>query len=204
MIDKNLTTSNNFTPLADYLLNKVILNVNGTKFRLAEIEFYYHDTTHLDEYTHKNDNQLEYEKIYFHKLKTGTYKAGTFKGMDIALGNRETNKYFGVLIRSIYDIESKKLIEGPCNSVDKLLLLNGSSNVKEFMDKRNGKLIDLVDKNESVRLEEATLPRLTLCNARRIGLADDKYPEFRELSYRYAVLKDFLKKEKSRFKKVDF
>ena len=37
-------------------------------------------------------------KLYFHKFKNGSYKEGTFKGMDISLGNSDKNIYFGILI----------------------------------------------------------------------------------------------------------
>jgi hypothetical protein len=61
----------------------------------------------MDEYTHCNDDQLKYGYWYFHKFPNGSYKGGTFKGLDITLGNNK-DKYCGILIRSIYDIENKK------------------------------------------------------------------------------------------------
>ena len=60
---------------------------------------------------------------YFHK-KGGTYKSGSFKGMDLACGDKESNVFAGLLLRAIID-SSEKLIEGPCLVVDKILELNG-------------------------------------------------------------------------------
>lgn len=60
---------------------------------------------------------------YFHK-KGGTYKSGSFKGMDLACGDKESNVFAGFLLRAIID-SSEKLIEGPCLVVDKILELNG-------------------------------------------------------------------------------
>eukprot|EP00438_Fugacium_kawagutii_P019613 Skav232786 [mRNA] locus=scaffold614:202164:202508:- [translate_table: standard] len=64
---------------------------------------------------------------YFHK-KGGTYKSGSFKGMDLACGDKEGNVFAGLLLRAVID-PSDKLIEGPCLVVDKILELNGCLDV---------------------------------------------------------------------------
>jgi len=203
MIDKNLTIHDKFKELSDYLLNQCVLNINGIKYRLTEIEFYYRDNNHMDEYTHKNDEQLEYEKIYFHKMQNGfTYKGGTFKGMDISLGDKINKKYYGVLIRSMYNAEKDEFIEGPCNCVNKLLELHNFINVKDFMNSRNEKLIDLCDANESVKLEACNLQKEIVYYGPRIGLSKDKYPEYRQKLYRCVIMKNRIKKEKSKLKQL--
>jgi hypothetical protein len=58
-----------------------------------------------------------------------SFKCGTYKGMDITFGNQDI--YGGILIRSIMDLNDSKYIEGPCNSVSKLLEIRG---VKEFKE----------------------------------------------------------------------
>ena len=60
---------------------------------------------------------------YFHK-KGGSYKSGSFKGMDLACGDKDGNVYAGLLLRSVADAAGK-LTEGPCLVVDKILELNG-------------------------------------------------------------------------------
>jgi len=60
---------------------------------------------------------------YFHR-KGGTYKSGSFKGMDLACGDKAGNVFAGLLLRAVID-PLDKLIEGPCLVVDKILELNG-------------------------------------------------------------------------------
>ena len=61
---------------------------------------------------------------YFHR-KGGTYKSGSFKGMDLACGDKDKNVFAGLLLRAVLD-PSDKLIEGPCLVVDKILEMNGT------------------------------------------------------------------------------
>ena len=94
-LDFDILSDNEFSEIADILLNKSYLMINGNKYRLIEIEFYLHNDNHLDTYVHCDADQLLYKKFYFHKFKTGTYKAGTFKGLDITLGDENSNAYLG-------------------------------------------------------------------------------------------------------------
>ena len=48
--------------------------------------------------------------------------------MDLACGDKEHNVFAGLLIRAVID-SADKLIEGPCLVVDKILELNGSSDI---------------------------------------------------------------------------
>src|SRR5277367_1311595 len=89
--------------LAKSLLTKYVLVVGVKEYRLGEIEFYINNTKHSDKYTHGDKNQKTYGKWYFHRYPNGAYKSGTYKGLDLTLGDKDT--YFGVLIRSIYDLE---------------------------------------------------------------------------------------------------
>src|SRR5271170_8512868 len=103
--------------IAESLLNKYVLVVGEKEYRLAEIEFYINNGTHNDQYTHGDPNQKKYGKWYFHRYRGHAYKSGTYKGLDLTLGNDTT--YFGILIRSIYDTTTNTMIEGPCRSVNK-------------------------------------------------------------------------------------
>jgi len=100
---------NEFKNLADQILNNSVLISNNKKFRICEIEMYLLSSIHQDKYVHGDEDQKSFEKFYFHKFKTGTFKSGTFKGVDIALGNKDT--YFGILIRSIENMETKEFTE---------------------------------------------------------------------------------------------
>lgn len=79
-------TEKDFNDLSYKILNQSCLIVNGKVFRICEIEMYLHSESHPDEYVHCNPEQKSFGKFYFHKYATGTYKSGTWKGMDIVLG----------------------------------------------------------------------------------------------------------------------
>lgn len=76
--------------------------------------------------------QTKHSTFYFHKFANGSIKNGTFKGLDIVLGH--DNIYFGILIRSIYEISTNKFIEGPCNCVNELT--RHANSLKEFIANR--------------------------------------------------------------------
>jgi len=111
----------NFTYIADIILNHTLLMINGYPHRICEIEFYLNSESHPDEYVHCHEDQTKKGTWYFHRYNNGTYKNVTFKGLDIVLGSE--NIYAGILIRSIIDIKQKKLIEGPCRTVNHILSL---------------------------------------------------------------------------------
>lgn len=182
---------NDFPELAEYLLNNCVFKVKNNLFRICEIEFYYFGDDHEDQYVHCNDDQLENGKIYFHKMKN-SYKSGTFKGMDIALSNGKS--YFGVLIRALYDLENKIMINGPSKSVDKVLEILGFHNVLSLMESRNFKLID-INSNDDIEIKDHVydVTEKIYCGT-RIGLSD-KYPEYKIKEYRFVIMKKLVKKE---------
>lgn len=110
-------------------------------FRVAEIEFYlndYAEAGHKDTFTHGDPMQKQTGKWYFHKFGN-SYKAGTYKGVDISIGKGEGVAAGGILLRSLmpltlattstaetltfhHDSRGKsQFIEGPCNCVNRLL-----------------------------------------------------------------------------------
>lgn len=200
MIPQNLIDHTKLNELSTYILNKIILRIKDQCYRICEIEYYIYCDEHKDAYTHQNNDQLEFGKFYFHKYKTGGYKSGTYKGMDITLGDKERNVYFGILIRSIYNLESKEFIEGPCRTVNKMLELFGKPDVKAFMVGKQQLSMD--DPQNEVWLEEFNLPEEDVYQGPRIGLSD-KYPEFRTILYRYATMIKSIKKERRLFIKIE-
>jgi 3-methyladenine DNA glycosylase Mpg len=196
-----------FDQLAHHILNDLILVIDPPssvedgkmikKFRICEIEMYYRNSAHPDEYVHGHRNQLNHSHFYFHRYNNGSYKAGTYKGLDITLGNE--NLYFGILIRSIEDTETNEFIEGPCRVVNKLLDSFGVENVKEFMDKFFPGIDQIDIFNPLLHLAEPTadtpFPEERIFRGPRIGLSA-KYPEYRNRPYRYAIKTQKLKKER--------
>ena len=197
---KNNYTADDFDKLANYILNNITINSNGTKFRLCEIEFYYYNETHKDEYVHKSLDQKQYGKFYFHKFHNGTFKAGTFKGLDIVLGR--SNTYFGVLIRSIKNIDTSEFIEGSCNVANKLLSYFNVSNVKELFVQHYPDVEQISITDDKLKLEKITLDLEPVYCGPRIGLSD-KYPEFKDKNYRYAICIDKIKKQRKTFKLLE-
>jgi len=196
------TNHTNFNELADKLLNKTVLFVNDKKYRIVEIEFYYKNNEHNDEYTHCDPDQKTFGAFYFHKFRNGSYKSGTFKGMDMTFGdsNDTTNiKYFGILIRSVIDLSNNSIIEGPCNCVNAFLNNFGFKNVNEYMNAKipNLKIYNKDDKFyiSHDQTEIKGLNKETIYKGPRVGLSD-KYPDFLVKNYRYCILKNRIKKQK--------
>ena len=186
IIKKQELTKDNLIDISGKILNQTILISNKKKYRICEIEFYLRCDNHKDEYTHCNDDQLNYGSWYFHKFGNGSYKGGTFKGLDITLGNSK-NKYAGILIRSIYDIKNKKMICGPSNLVTELLKQHECTSAKDFMkDKDTLSVLNTAkSKNTYIYLQDMKKPKHdTRWSGPRIGLSD-KYPEWKKVNYRF-------------------
>lgn len=138
---------NQFNTYAERLLNRTILKVANKRYRICEIEMYLHNNDHPDKYTHRDPMQLEFNKFYPHKYKTGTYKAGTYKCMDIAYGDRATQTYFGILIRSIRDLDNNKFYCGPCLCVREILSNFNCSEWNEFFNNHTTNEFELIEQD---------------------------------------------------------
>lgn len=179
--------------IAKSLLSKYVIVVNEKEYRISEVEFYVNNEKHNDKYTHGDKNQKTFGKWYFHRYPNGSYKSGTYKGMDITLGNKDT--YFGVLIRSIYDAETDEMIDGPCKTVNKILELNGCHDVAEYMADKTDPLSVRATKNFYLK-RKTNLPEEQIYKGPRIGLSD-KYPEWKNVQYRFLIKKKYIKKGKA-------
>lgn len=166
------------------LLYNRYLVINNIKYRITEIEFYIHCDNHIDPFVHKNEDQKTYGKWYFHKYPNGTYKSGTWKGIDITLGNEST--YFGVLIRGIYSDESG-YIEGPCRVVNHILKSYNCDSVDQFTNKE---LLDITNNKHNLVLinrDKDTLDHNTIYNGPRVGLKETKDSFWANIKYRYCL-----------------
>ena len=103
-----------FDKIAEAYLNHTVLEVRPTGssqadqkskyFRVAEIEFYLNDyRVHKDTFTHGDPMQKQTGKWYFHKFGN-SYKAGTYKGLDVAIGKGEGVAAGGILLRSLMPV----------------------------------------------------------------------------------------------------
>ncbi len=112
-----------FNRLADTLLNKCIIRVNGKVYRMLEIEFYLYSSTHKDLITYPREEKGG--NWFFHQ-----------SGVDICFKSKcdrdgahfslaESNQFGGILIRSILEIgndlkyhKDLELVHGPMKCVD--------------------------------------------------------------------------------------
>lgn len=176
------TLEDKFKLFSSYLLKQFKLKVGNAICSLEEIEIYYHSSDHSDEYVHQNKDQLLSGTWYFHQYATGTYKSGTYKGMDITFGNGK-DVYGGVLIRSISNQTDNEFITGPCNTVNYLLKKSGCEEVSDLVKKI--KSLDVYDdKNPFYLTIQPTQDTGQIFTGPRVGLST-KYPEYLIKEYRY-------------------
>lgn len=200
--NKTKPTKNDLQDIAKIILNRTKIVSGGKSYRICEIEFYLRCDNHKDEYTHCNKDQLKYGRWYFHQFANGSFKAGTFKGMDLTLGDKDNNKYLGILVRSLYDMDMNIMIKGPSNCVNELIGNHNESNVKDFMSKvySNVGLRTLptkkTTKNKYIYLRDYIHREDNeIYHGPRIGLSD-KYPVWRDINYRFVVKKNLIIKQK--------
>ena len=198
-----------FKELANRLLNSVVLILSDSEtrsraeFRFAEIEFYLFSESLPDPYTHRSSEQKCSNRFYFHKFGNGTYKAGTWKGLDLCFGSE--NSHFGVLLRSLIDLQTDEIVEGPCLCVNKILSHFSCQRVNDFVTKvLDGDLdFDFYDETKPLHLRKVNhLGQEDLYHGPRIGLSN-KWPEYKDLPYRYCILRDRIKKNKRSLSKVE-
>jgi hypothetical protein len=116
-------------------------------YRIVELEYYYSSPDHPDPYVHLDPHQSHWMCWYFHRQNGKSYKGGTYKGLDISIGDigspidstgesegatakgrkKRAAGAGGLLIRSILNIETGEVIQGPCKVVNELLLNSSSS-----------------------------------------------------------------------------
>lgn len=174
------TFDEKFELFATYLLNRCVMYIGTQKYFLEEVEFYYHANLHKDEYVHKNSDQKTNRKWYFHKYSNGSYKSGTYKGLDLTFGS--TTAFGGILIRAIENATTHEYIIGPCNVVNHILTKLDKPDVTSLVSS----LIDtdaFFDGNPfNLKIEENANCRIF--KGPRVGLSD-KYPQYMFKTYRF-------------------
>lgn len=175
-----------FGEVASFLLNRCDFVVAGEKYGFAELEAYYSGGTHPDLFAHRDPVQLEDGRWYFHKTR-GEYRGGSFKGLDIALG--DGSAYFGLLIRTVVTPDDT-LIDGPSLMVDHLLAKTKTASVAALDGLINGRKV--WDPTSPLHIAESEVPRgapVWACS--RVGLSLKKAhgkadaPRFVGRAYRF-------------------
>jgi len=120
-------TEQEFEGIAIELMNNYAIQTHDSMYRITEIEFYWNSPTHKDLSTYDrkyvNPKQGDW---FFH-----------YSGVDIALQNKETGGYGGILIRGIFSLTEKKPLKGPL--VCSMKLFSGTS---AFAESIKTKIID--------------------------------------------------------------
>lgn len=178
-----------FKLFATSLLSNFTIKVNNDLISIEEIEFYYNSKDHKDHYTHKNKDQLTNSMWYFHQYHNGTYKSGTYKGLDMTFGNNK-DSYGGILIRSINNTTTNEFITGPCNVVNYILKKLNCESIEILVEKMKDKNIFnnknpfYVEKNNQQNNIEQNNKEVKIFMGPRVGLSL-KYPEYLIKEYRY-------------------
>lgn len=175
-----------FTAVAHRLMNEADLVVAGDRYRFAELEMYYSGWGHSDLFAHRDPVQLEDGRWYFHRTR-GEYRGGSFKGLDLALGDGAS--FFGILIRTVVAADGT-MLDGPCVTVDHILAKTKTASVAALDGVINGR--SLWDTTSPLHVVEAEKPRdAAVWSCSRVGLSLKKAkgkpdaPKFVARPYRF-------------------
>jgi hypothetical protein len=185
-----------FVRIADCLMNEYLLTVNGAyKYRISEIEFYYNDvhdknSRHPDTFTHGDEMQKLSGRWYFHRFGK-TYKTGTYKGMDLSFGKGDV-AFGGILIRAINSVgacngknlQPNEFIEGPCNSVTRILEHNSASEANPIKEVKDFVILDNFTTDAFTEGSRLFLSRISEEDLKKFNLDWKKSPQGKSPLYR--------------------
>ena len=196
LYSKCKTYDQKFELLTNELMHNVILKVNGLNHRIAEAEIYLYTADHLDSFTHRDEQQSKSKHFYFHRFKTGSYKSGTFKGMDIICDCGTTESYFGVLIRALVD-PNDNYIDGPCKVVDHILKLNKAESIKQLLEKNTCDQLPVTgSENLCVEYKKNAWNTNKIFKSIRVGLYNTDLLDWWCKDYRFLIYPNKTKKYK--------
>lgn len=160
--------------VAETLMNHWDLWIGGQPHCITELESYIHGPAHQDPYTHGDEGQNSCGVWYFHR-KGGSFKAGSFKGLDLACGDEGKGVFAGLLLRTVRPLlpngsPEATGTEGPSLLVDRILKLNGKASIADFVAGRKAAELS-ASTTEGLCLRPSAAPREEgLWRAPRVGL----------------------------------
>lgn len=183
-----------FYEVASLLLLQSNLMVAGKAYELMDIEFYfYNEDIHPDPYSHSFQYASSVRKKqsitgswYFHRF-TGIEKyTHTRRGLDITYGDGEKERYGGILIRAIKNLQDGRIISGPSRVVAEVIFAaNDPVNLERIAFDMHAGLA--FNPTELLHIRSLETPRtIPVYSSERFGLSD-KNPEYREKRYRFFV-----------------
>lgn len=178
---KDLTfLQDKFELFATHLLNNCAMYIGSQKYFLEEVEFYYYSDSHKDSYVHQIADQKTSQQWYFHKYKTGIFKSGTYKGLDLTFGT--PTSYGGILIRAIQNATTQEYIIGPCNVVNHILKQLKLEQVQDLVSDMKSQ--DAFSEKNPFYLKKEKNTTNAIFKGPRVGLSA-KYPQYMFLNYRF-------------------
>ena len=182
-----------------FIGDTTILHIKDQQYNICELEYYYNDqTNHQDPYVHSDSLQLDHDTFYFHRINGKGYKEGTFKGVDITFGSN--NEYGGLLIRSIKNIKTNELVEGPCLVVQEILKAFNLIKVRDYVKQAGSS--NIYDKGNQVWIEHVKRYSGSIDCSPRVGLTFKPGGSLEEKikyimrNYRATTLPNVLKKQR--------
>jgi hypothetical protein len=179
-----------FGAIANELLNKTYLKIKNDVYEIIEAEFYVNEPNHPDLFSHSTEDQKQNGMFCFHKHGP-SFKEGSYTGLDIAIGNEQ--RYGGILIRGIRELNSKKIIDGPSNVVSEILKQFGEGKVRDLAKK-----LDFSIDGNDIKLVATNSRDKELFRSPRVGLtlkrAAKEKVEFLLKEYRYIKYPELTKK----------
>lgn len=183
-----------FNAVANLLLLQSNLMVADKAYQLLDVEFYfYNEKIHPDPYSHSFQYASSVRKKqsvtgswYFHRFTGISKYTHTRRGLDITYGDGTKERYGGILIRGIKNLQDGRTISGPSRVVSEIILAaNDPLNLERIaFDMQAGLAFD---SNELLHISSLATPRpITIHSSIRFGLSD-KNPEYREKKYRLFV-----------------
>lgn len=157
-----------FAGAAELLLAGATLWIAGAAHRLTEIEFYWTSEAHPDPFTHGDPMQREFGRWYFHR-QGGSYRGGTFKGLDVAVGGEGVTA--GILIRGIAEVGGAR-VDGSCMVVEHILARTGMASVAALAGSFGGAIDAAAGEGSPLwlGLGAASEPRPAIVRSARVGL----------------------------------
>lgn len=116
------------------ILMRDILIINKTPFLVIELEIYsYYPKHHEDYYTYRSKYRLKHNEFYFRRDQNRIIEEGRSSGLEICFGNADKKKYYGILIRTLQNLHTEEIIEGPHNVMNEILRLNQFETVSDLV-----------------------------------------------------------------------
>jgi hypothetical protein len=127
------------------LMHSTIITPTG-EYELVELQGYYYSNRVKDLHCQRHKKQKTNGQFYIHRGKMQTLKEGTLKALDITFGNG-SSIYFGITIRSVYDVLKRKMIEGSsvvvsqfmddceCSSITELASIIENRNIHDITNR---------------------------------------------------------------------